>query len=101
MRASTELARPVAEAHHSHDVPVLLLEEMHRALGDRFLERLVLFVKWQRLAHLVHHPPVYARQLVSGHGAIEGDVEGGVVWSHPRPLLHHLLAERLPERTVQ
>ena len=58
-------------------------------------------MKWQRLAHLVHHQPVDTPHLVCGHGAIERDVEGRVVGSHPRPFLHHLLAKRLSERAVQ
>ena len=83
MRAAAQLARPVAEAHDPDDVAVLLLEQVHRALGDRFLVRFLTFVKGKRLTDLVHHTPVDPIDLFLGQGAIQRDVERGVVRTDP------------------
>ena len=101
MGAAAELARPVAETDDSHDVAVLLLEQVHGALRDRLLVWLLALVEWQRLADLLHDAAVDAAELVSGHGAVQRDVECRVVGADPRSFLNHALAEDLTQRPVQ
>src|SRR5437868_13442767 len=101
MSAAAQLARPVAKADDPNDVAVLLLEEMHRALGDRFLVGFLAFVKRQSLADLFHDATVDAVELISRDRAVERDVEGRVVGSDPRSLLHDLLTERPAQGLVE
>src|SRR5712691_2574644 len=100
MRASAQLAGPVAEAHDTNGVAVLLLEEMHRALRNRLAIRLDLFVEGQPFSDLLHHAAVHVRDLVPGHRAVQRDVERGVVGTDPRALLHYVLAELPRQRLV-
>ena len=83
MRAATELARPVTEADDTNHVSVFLLEQVHSALRDGFLVRLLAVMKRQGLSHLLHDAPVDPRELILGDRPVEGDVEGRVVGPHP------------------
>src|SRR6267143_6789800 len=101
MSAAAQLARPVAEADDAYDVAVLLLEEVHGALRHRFLIWSLPVVKGKAFAHLLHDAKVDASQLILRHSAVERDVESRVIGPDPRPLLHHLLTDRLAQRFVK
>src|SRR5207247_1323161 len=82
-------------------VTVLLLEEVHRTLGDGLLVWLLALMERERRADLLHDALVDTAQLVFADRSGERDVEGRVVRPDPRALLHHLVTQRLSHRLVE
>ena len=99
--AAAQLARPVAEAHDPDDIPVLLLEQVHRALRDGILVRLLALVKRKRFPHLLHHASVDPMQLFFADGSVQRNVKRRVVGPDPRPLLNDPFAQGFAQRLVQ
>src|SRR5439155_16987470 len=99
--AAAKFARPIAEAHDAHDIAVLLLEEVHCSLRDRFPVRLLTFVKGKPGTDLFHHALVDAFQLLLADRAIQRYVKGRVIRTDPRAFLDHLVAQDLTKRLME